>query len=153
MAFGISHQKAGLNWAGRYKETSRERRLLDAWNCEPQRHRDTENGKGEHARWRRMTGITCAVEGELDAKERKKGLKRMVRWIEEQLYPQITQTVTEENSKSETRNSKQTQNRTTENNSLCRSPDDEQHINGEVTKRTARSSQTAGCSLAHLRFA
>ena len=109
--FGISYQKAGLNWPGRYKAWSRERGLAEAWrawlqrNSSPQRRRDTENrkcsGNGElplypplgkrgntereHAKWRRITGITGAVEETLTAKKRREGLGRLVRWIEERV--------------------------------------------------------------------
>ncbi|MCY3020699.1 MAG: hypothetical protein NTW87_16905 [Planctomycetota bacterium] len=92
MGFGISHQKAGLNWAGRYKEWSRERALAKAWRFWLQHKRGqgsgfrvqgSGNGNGEHAKWRRITGITSAVEGVLTAKERKAGLKRLVDRIKE----------------------------------------------------------------------
>jgi methylphosphotriester-DNA--protein-cysteine methyltransferase len=61
----------------------------------------TENGKHhcEHAKWRRITGITEAVEGQLSRKERRKGLGRLVKWLE----------------KSETRNPKFEGNGETEN--------------------------------------
>jgi len=85
--FGISHQKAGLNWPGRYKAWSRERALADAWRAWVQRKGRTGVGCGvsgvgnngaEHAKWRRITGITGAVEQRMTAKERRKGLKRLV---------------------------------------------------------------------------
>ncbi|MCY3019002.1 MAG: hypothetical protein NTW87_08240 [Planctomycetota bacterium] len=41
------------------------------------------SGNGEHAKWRRITGITRAVEGVLTRKERKAGLKRLVERIKE----------------------------------------------------------------------
>ena len=97
MGFGISHQKAGLNWPGRYKAWSRERAVVDAWRAWVQRKRGQGsgyrvqgigNGNGEHAKWRRITGITGAVEGVLTAKERRRGLKRLVAWIEENYEPQ-----------------------------------------------------------------
>ena len=89
--FGISHQKAGLNWEGKFKEGSRERRLADAMKKKTGRHGEGETGRhgdaetrrnGEHAKWRRITGITSAVEGALTGKERKEGLGRLVKWIE-----------------------------------------------------------------------
>ncbi|MCY3018784.1 MAG: hypothetical protein NTW87_07120 [Planctomycetota bacterium] len=99
--FGISHQKAGLNWAGRYKAWSRERALAEAWRFWLQHKRGRGSGFGVgcacgtpknaeasfgathgHAKWRRITGITSAVEGVLTAKERKAGLKRLVAWME-----------------------------------------------------------------------
>jgi len=90
MGFGISHQKAGLNRPGKYNECSRERRLADAWKKGTRgrgegargRHGDAETRRhGEHAKWRRITGITGAVEGVLTAKERRAGLKRLVERI------------------------------------------------------------------------
>ena len=44
--FGISHQKAGLNWPGRYKEWSRERALAEAWRFWLQ-HKDTKARRHE----------------------------------------------------------------------------------------------------------
>jgi len=90
--FGISHQKAGLNWAGRYKDWSRERALVNAWRFWLQHKRGQGagcrvqgigSGNVEHAKWRRITGITGAVEGVLTPKERKAGLKRLVERIKE----------------------------------------------------------------------
>ncbi|MCY3022162.1 MAG: hypothetical protein NTW87_24385 [Planctomycetota bacterium] len=89
--FGISHQKAGLNWAGRYKGWSRERALANAWRAWTQRKRKgsgfrvqgSGNGNGEHAKWRRITGITEAVEHTLTRKQRRAGLKRLVERIKE----------------------------------------------------------------------
>ncbi|MCY3018856.1 MAG: hypothetical protein NTW87_07495 [Planctomycetota bacterium] len=89
--FGISHQKAGLNWAGRYKDWSRERALAKAWRAWTQRKRKgsgfrvqgSGNGNGEHAKWRRITGITEAVEHTLTRKQRRAGLKRLVERIKE----------------------------------------------------------------------
>ena len=46
MGFRISHQKAGLNWPGRYKEWSRERALADAWEFWLQ-HKDTKTRRHE----------------------------------------------------------------------------------------------------------
>ncbi len=37
---------------------------------------------GPHPKWRRVTGITFAVEAILKRKQRKKGLKRLERWLE-----------------------------------------------------------------------
>jgi len=52
MGFGISHQKAGLNWPGRYKAWSRERALADAWEfwlqhkgTKTRRHEEGETGR------------------------------------------------------------------------------------------------------------
>ena len=103
MGFGNSHQKTGLNWPGRYKQRT-------GLGCRV-------SGVGadavcEHAKWRRITGITNAVEGVLTAKERKAGLKRLVERIKA-FTTENTET-TEGNSKSETRNSKQTENGETE---------------------------------------
>jgi len=87
MGFGISQQKAGLNWPGRYREWCRERAVVDAWRAWVQRKRTgfgsrvSGVGNGQHAKWRRITGITAAVEGVLTAKERRAGLKRLVERI------------------------------------------------------------------------
>ena len=122
--YGVSHQKAGLNWAGRFRRWSRERALADAWRlyCAPQRHRGTENGKGlgngngGHEKWRRITGITVAVEGTLTAKERRKGLKRLVDWMRDTIQNAKCrmQNGNGSNPKSETRNPKEMQNGKTE---------------------------------------
>jgi hypothetical protein len=69
-------------------------------------------GNGQHAKWRRITGITAAVEGVLTAKERRRGLKRLVERIK--AFATEGTENTEGNSKSETRNSKETQNGETE---------------------------------------
>jgi hypothetical protein len=96
--------------AAQLGRSSPEWALADAWERvkSPQRHRDIEahrEGKGvEHAKWRRITGVTEAVEGKLSRKERRKGLGRLVKWLDE-------------NSKSEIRNSKEAENGETENGS------------------------------------
>ena len=86
--YGISHQKAGLNRPGRYKEGSRERRLLDALRNSKLEIRNSKEKEKEqketlHAKWTRITGITGAVEGKMTAKERRDGLKRLVERIKE----------------------------------------------------------------------
>ena len=88
--YGISHQKAGLNWPGRYKAWSRERALADALRnskLEIRNSKEKENGKAqngsEHAKWRRITGMTVAVERTLTEKKRREGLKRLVERIKE----------------------------------------------------------------------
>jgi len=116
--YGISYQKAGLNWPGRYKAWSRERALANAWRAWMQRKRTGVGcrvsgvGNGTHEKWRRITGITGAVEQRMTAKERRKGLKRLVERIK--AFATEDTENTEENSKNETRTSKETQNGETE---------------------------------------
>jgi len=94
MGFGISHQKAGLNRPGKYKEWCREKAIAEAWRAWVQRKGRTGVGCGvsgvgnnaaEHAKWRRITGITAAHEACMTAKERRRGLKRLVAWIENRI--------------------------------------------------------------------
>jgi hypothetical protein len=71
--YGVSHQKAGLNWAGRFRKWSRERALADlvarvrrveqtgAVHCGFQIADCGLNGKGGHEKWRRITGITVSA--------------------------------------------------------------------------------------------
>jgi hypothetical protein len=97
MGYGISHQKAGLNWAGKYKQVPRETRIQNAkfrMQNEPHPSPGAPGGappspsRGEgnpHPKWWRITGITPAVEKTLAAKKRREGLKRLVRWIENEM--------------------------------------------------------------------
>ena len=120
--YGVSHQKAGLNWAGRFRRWSRERALADLVarvrdrRGEGETRRHGETADGSHAKWRRITGITVAVEGTLGAKERRKGLKRLVDWMRDTIQNAKCrmQNGNGSNPKSETRNPKEMQNGKTE---------------------------------------
>ena len=59
MDFRLAHQKVGLNWPGRYRMTT-------GYRVSGFGYRETP--KSDHAKWRRITGITGAVEGEVTAK-------------------------------------------------------------------------------------